>query len=166
MSDNSQVQRVVRAPRNRGPGRPFKPGQSGNLKGRPPAPPEVVACRAGARAYVPAVVERLAILALESPDERVAVAAGLALCGVAGVAPRAEEGQRIEIVSTVDLDALRATLAARVAGLVLAREPARELEVRKPETVRALPPVGSAQAREVGQSQASASDPGGDACPG
>jgi hypothetical protein len=96
-------------------------------------PAAVAECRRLALAHVPAAIDRLASL-LDSKDERIIAAAATALMDRAGVAPRAWEGERLEIVATVDVDALRASLAARVAGLVVAREAVIELGAHAPTT--------------------------------
>lgn len=115
------------ATRRRGPGRPWPKGVSGNPSGQPRDIPAAVAeCRRLALAHVPAAVERLADM-LDSTDERVVVAAACGLMDRAGVAPRAWEGERLEVVASVDVDALRAQLAARVAGLVQPALPPAEV---------------------------------------
>lgn len=73
--------------------------------------------------HVPRAIERLAEL-LDDEDPRVVASAATALCDRGGVAPRAWEGERLEIVPAVDLDALRASLAARIASLAASRQPA------------------------------------------
>ena len=126
--------------RRRGPGRPWPKGVSGNPGGLSRDIPAAVAeCRRLALAHVPRAVDRLASL-LDDSDPRVVQSAATALMDRAGVAPRAWEGERLEIVAAVDVDALRASLAQRVAGLVVARDIATE--------ARALPTQPSALASE------------------
>jgi len=149
--------------RRRGPGRPWKPGQSGNPSGQPRDIPAAVAeCRRLALAHVPTAILRLASL-LDSDDERIVAAAATALMDRAGVAPRAWEGERLEVVASVDVDALRTSLAARVAGLVAAREAVHGLGAHAPnstptgeglspgagaDSCLALPPPGRGQGQE------------------
>lgn len=97
-------------------GRPWKPGQSGNPSGLPrDIPAAVHECRRLALSHVPRAVQRLAEL-LDSSDERVVAAAATAIMDRAGVAPRAWEGERLE-VAVVDVDALRAKVEERLARL-------------------------------------------------
>lgn len=110
--------------RQRGPGRPFTPGVSGNPSGLPKEiAPLVAEARKLALTFAPKAITRLADL-LDSKDERVVVAAAEGLLDRAGLKPYALEPERVEVSVGVDVDALRAQLAARVAGLVLAREQA------------------------------------------
>lgn len=119
-------------------GRPWKPGQSGNPSGMPKdIAPLVLEARRLALSYAPRAIERLAEL-VGSKDERVAVAAAEGLLDRAGLRPYALEPERHEVaVAAVDVDALRATLAARVAGLA-------QLSGRPPESgARAALPAGA-----------------------
>ncbi len=151
--------------RRRGPGRPWRPGQSGNPTGLPREIPAAVAeCRRLALAHVPTAILRLADL-LDSEDERVRVAAATAIMDRAGVGPRSWEPDRLEVAHTVDVDAMRTVLAQRVAGLVAARESVHELgacAADAPHETRALPAAGRAPSDERAAPQAIPADVGGD----
>jgi hypothetical protein len=128
------------SPRRRGPGRPFKPGQSGNPGGIKGDLLSIIEqARRMALRYAPKAIDTLAAC-LDHADARVRVSAAEGLLDRAGLRPYSLEPERVEVVASVDVDALRASLAARVAGIVLAREVTPE--------VPALPPAGRGQAPE------------------
>lgn len=82
--------------------------------------PLVAEARRLALSYAPKAVETLAKL-LDSEDERVRVAAAEGLLDRAGLRPYSLEPERLEVTAVpVDVDELRAQLAARVASLVQA----------------------------------------------
>jgi hypothetical protein len=120
------------AKRRRGPGRPWPKGVSGNPSGAPKdISPLVFECRRLALSHAPHAIERLAAM-LDSKDERVVVAAAEGILDRAGLKPFALEPERHEVaVATVDVEALRASLAARVAGLAAAH-PAEALPPHVP----------------------------------
>ena len=121
-------------------GRPWPKGVSGNPGGWGKDVPALIRkARLLALQYAPKAVHTLANL-LDSDDERVRVAAAEGLLDRAGLRPYSLEPERVEVVASVDVDALRASLAQRVAGIVLAREVMPE--------VHALPPAGRGQAPE------------------
>jgi hypothetical protein len=125
--------------RNRGPGRPWKPGESGNPSGlSKDIAPLVLEARRLALSFAPKAIERLAAM-LDSEDERVVIAAAEGLLDRAGLKPYALEPERHEVaVATVDVESMRAALAARLTALV-----ARPQE---PELV-ALPPTVEVSSR-------------------
>lgn len=110
------------AKRRRGPGRPFPPGTSGNPSGLPAGvPAQVAEVRRLLLVHAPWCVERLRQLA-EDDDPRVALEANKAMLDRAGVAPRAFEPERVEVTHTVDVDALRNALQARLEAIAAAGE--------------------------------------------
>ena len=72
MAENSSAERKKR----RGPGRPFKPGKSGNPGGRPKAITEL---REMAREHSAAAIKTLTA-ALDSEDDRVRIVAAVVTC--------------------------------------------------------------------------------------
>ena len=94
--------------RRRGPGRPFRPGQSGNPGGRCAG---LAALQERAREHGPAMLEFLVSVAKDATEEtRVRViAAGLVLDRGYGRAPQANE-ITISEAPSVDRDAIRARL--------------------------------------------------------
>jgi hypothetical protein len=108
------------ARKRRGPGRPFKKGQpSPNPGGRPRLWPEV---RALAQQHTDEVIATLANLMRHSPRDEVRRAAACDLWDRAWGRPLSQVVADVSVSHTVDVDALKARLAARVAGLVVARE--------------------------------------------
>lgn len=107
------------AKRRRGPGRPWRPGQSGNPSGlSADVTPLIAGCRRLALQHASHAIARLASL-LDSDDERVVIAAAEGLLDRAGLRPFAIEPERVEVSAVpVDVDALRAALALRVTGPV------------------------------------------------
>lgn len=138
---------LARRKHRRGPGRPWKPGQSGNPFGVGKGVPEQVAyCRALALSHAPKAITRLAKL-LNSADERVQVAAAEGLLDRAGLRPYALEPERIDVrTMVVDPDALRAHLLARAEALVRGTPAPTSAAVLEPAPPgRSLPPqVGDA----------------------
>ena len=92
----------------------WKPGQSGNPGGRPQALKDV---RDLARAHTPKAIERLAAM-LDHEDGRVVVAAATSLLDRAWGRPEQSVVADVSVTSSVDVEALRATLEARLARLV------------------------------------------------
>ena len=116
--------------RGRGYGRPFSKGQPClNPKGRPKLFPEV---RALAQTHTEDVIATLVHLMHNSAKDDVRRAAACDLWDRAWGRPITQVVADVNVAHTVDVDALRASLAQRVAGLVMAREQ------------RALPLPGSA----------------------
>lgn len=107
--------------RNRGPGRPFQPGVSGNPSGlSKEIAPLVAEARRLALSHAPKAIETLAAL-LDDEDPRVRVAAAEGLLDRAGLRPYSLEPERVEVTAVpVDVDALRSALAARVEALAAA----------------------------------------------
>ncbi len=90
---------------------------SGNPGGFPKdLHPLILKCRRLALSHAPKAIERLAAM-LDSKEERVVVAAAEGLLDRAGLRPFALEPERVEVTTPVDVDALRAALAVRVAAL-------------------------------------------------
>ncbi len=140
---------AISEPARRGPGRPFPPGVSGNPSGlSKDIAPLVAEARRLALSHAPKAIETLAKL-LDSEDERVRVAAAEGLLDRAGLRPYSLEPERIEVSTPVDLDALRAALAVRVAGLVeaghLLSEKGVEAESRTLGSERCVPEVQAAR---------------------
>ncbi len=98
-----------------------------------------------ALSYAPRAIKTLADL-LGDGDPRVRVAAAEGLLDRAGLKPFSLEPERVEVTATVDVDALRAALAARLAGLAAAREV--EVEARR------LPDAGRGPGNNVAQTGA------------
>lgn len=122
-------------------GRPWKPGQSGNPSGlSKDTAGRVVEARRLALEHAPRAIATLAEL-LDDEDARVRIAAAEGLLDRAGLKPFATEPERIEVTAVpVDVDALRAALAARVAGLATT---ARDIPLDSPGHVRLLEPAGN-----------------------
>jgi len=78
---------LVTAKKQRGPGRPFTKGKSGNPSGRPPDPPELAEVEALCRQKSIAAVERLEHW-MASDNARVSVAAALGILERAFGRPR------------------------------------------------------------------------------
>ena len=97
MADSSEGQ-----PRRRGPGRPFKKGESGNPAGSKPRDPELQAL---AREYsVPAL--RRIISIMESPeteDDTALRAAGMIIDRGYGKAPQKIEAERYDVMTEAEL---------------------------------------------------------------
>jgi hypothetical protein len=75
-----------------------------------------------ALSYAPKAIERLAEM-LDSDDERVVVAAAEGLLDRAGLKPFSTEPERHEVITaSVDVEATRLTLAARLAALVTGQQ--------------------------------------------
>jgi hypothetical protein len=106
MADSSAQQ-----PRRRGPGRPFKKGESGNPAGSKPRDPELQAL---AREYsVPAL--RRIISIMESPateDDTALRAAGMIIDRGYGKAPQKIEAENYDVMTEAELDKrIRGTIA-------------------------------------------------------
>jgi hypothetical protein len=126
MSGDSQAAKLDR---RRGPGRPWKPGQSGNPSGMPAdLAPAIAEARRLALSFAPKAIERLAAM-LDDSDGRVVVAAAAGLLDRAGLRPYSLEPERVEVTPAVNVDALRAMLATRVAGLARAAAHAAPIEL-------------------------------------
>jgi hypothetical protein len=97
MADSSEEQ-----PRRRGPGRPFKKGESGNPAGSKPRDPELQAL---AREYsVPAL--RRIISIMESPateDDTALRAAGMIIDRGYGKVPQKIEAERYDVMTELEL---------------------------------------------------------------
>ena len=151
MSSNGSANPMDAPPENRMPppkrkGYRWPKGVSGNPGGVRKGIPQMVAeCRRLALGYAPEAVHVLAVLLRSDPDPRVRIAAAEGLLDRAGLRPYALEPERMELTSPVDIDALRASLALRVAGMATTPAPA---------TLRALPasvpPLGSGQPSDGG----------------
>lgn len=126
----------ARPPRRRGPGRPFPKGVSGNPGGMSKEAGEQVAeaKRLGA-SLAPSSMRRLKLLA-KSKDERVALAACVAILDRVGLRPFSTEPERLEVAHTVDVEALRRLLVSRAEALAGAHR--QELALNAP-VVEALP---------------------------
>lgn len=110
------------APRRRGPGRPFKPGQTGNPGGLPRDTRGLIErARRLALRFAPKAIKALGEL-LDHEDARVRVAAAEGLLDRAGLRPFALEPERVQVEHTIDAGTLRATLLARLARLDAPRE--------------------------------------------
>jgi hypothetical protein len=141
----------ARPPRRRGPGRPFKPGQSGNPGGISKRAGEQIAeaKRLGASA-APYAMRRLHQLS-RSKDERVSLAAAVAILDRVGLRPFSTEPERLEVTHAVDLEALRAKLVERaraLAGVPPGHSPLLELEASTVEAERP-PPAPPAAERDA-----------------
>ena len=107
-------------PRKRGPGRPFKKGQpSPNPGGRPRLYPEV---RALAQRHTDEIIETLVFLMQYSEKDEVRRAAACDLWDRAWGRPHQTILAAVGEVPAVDVEGLRAVLAARVAALAAARD--------------------------------------------
>ena len=126
------------AKRRRGPGRPFKKGQpSPNPGGRPRLWPEV---RALAQLHTDEVIATLVHLMQHSPKDEVRRAAACDLWDRAWGRPLSQVVADVSVSHTVNVESLRASLAQRVAGLVMAREMATEVRALSPGDAAAQPP--------------------------
>ena len=94
------------------PGRPFKPGQSGNPRGRKPGTGEVSKLRASIAAHIPDIVAKL----VESAKAGDAQAARLLLERVLPPMKAAEQPAPINLPSGTLSDQGRAVLAAAGGG--------------------------------------------------
>ena len=98
MADSSEEQ-----PKRRGPGRPFKPGESGNPAGSKPRDPELQAL---AREYsIPAL--RRVISIMENPateDDTALRAAGMIIDRGYGKAPQKVEVENYDVLTDAELD--------------------------------------------------------------
>ena len=103
-----------RLARPRAFGTPFSAGVSGNPKGRPPISRDV---RALARRYTEKAVETLAAL-LDHDNPHVRRMAAVDLLDRGHGRPDVSVHAAVEMTHAVDVDALRASLAARVTALV------------------------------------------------
>jgi hypothetical protein len=117
MADGSASARII--------GRPFPKGVSGNPGGLPAGVAgRIMRARRLALKQAPRAIATLAAL-LGDEDPRVRIAAAEGLLDRAGLRPYSLEPERHEVaVATVDVEALRASLAVRVAALALAEAPA------------------------------------------
>jgi hypothetical protein len=104
--------------RRRGPGRPWRPGVSGNPSGLTRDLAQAVAeARALASKFTRKSILRLAEL-LDDADPRMRYAAATALLDRAGVGPLKVEADRIELaVGTLDVEDAGARLAARLEAI-------------------------------------------------
>lgn len=153
MSENRQEGPAQSSgPRKRGLGRPFRKGQpSPNPGGRPRLFPEV---RALAQAHTDEVIETLVYLMHHSARDEVRRAAAVDLWDRAWGRPPSQVVADVTVVQAVDVDALRASLAARVAGLVAARESVHELGAHAPDSDQESGPLARvASARDDNGSQ-------------
>ena len=116
------------AGRNRGAGRRFVKGESGNPGGMSrDAIMRVREARRLALSYAPRAIRKLASL-LDSEDERVVVAAAEGLLDRAGLKPYSTEPELQAVVTaTVDVETMRSLLAARLTALAAQREEHAEL---------------------------------------
>jgi hypothetical protein len=133
-------------PASRNPGR-FQRGRSGNPLGLSAGTAyKIRRARKLALSYSTRAIETLASL-LEDADSRVRESAAEALLDRAGLRPYSLEPERMEVaVATVDVEALRAQLARRLAGLVT---PPAVIETSASE-VPALPASTSNEAAASG----------------
>ena len=145
--------------RRRGPGRPWKPGESGNPSGfSRDVSAELAECRRLALRIAPHALARLAGM-LNSGDDRVVVAAAVAILDRAGLKPYSVEPERIEVTTTVDVERLRADLLRRLTALAV---PAGEA-VLEAEAQPALPGAAPLEAAASGAPPAQGSAlPSGD----
>lgn len=111
-AQNSTSARVV--------GRPFPPGTSGNPGGlRRDVRGRIERARRLALKLAPKAIATLGAL-LDDPDPSVRRQAAEGLLDRAGLRPFAYEPERVEVAHVVDVDGLRAALAARVEALASA----------------------------------------------
>jgi hypothetical protein len=149
MADGSASASEASAPKRRGPGRPFEKGKAANPGGYPrELHGKIMRARRLALKYAPKAIETLAEL-MDDHDPRVRVAAAEGLLDRAGLRPYALEPERIEVRSSVDVEALRAILVARaVAALGAGAGHHQALDLDIP-AVDALPAAGRALAERA-----------------
>jgi hypothetical protein len=127
-------------------GRPFPKGKSGNPGGVAKGIHGLIEqARRLALSYAPRAIDALAAC-LDHADARVRVAAAEGLLDRAGLRPFSLEPERVEIAHTVDVDALRASLAARLASFAASSStvevealalPGGQIETENPSVVSA-----------------------------